>query len=57
MSAASATTESVADHEEADRHRGKHDDEQYVEEFHGCIPSKGWNTLFAEADIYGVSRR
>jgi hypothetical protein len=40
MAGSSATTETVANHEEADRQRRKDDNEKDVQEFHGCIPSK-----------------
>jgi hypothetical protein len=40
MAGSSAATETVANHEEADRQRRKDDNEKDVQEFHGCIPSK-----------------
>jgi len=40
MTGSSTATETVADHEETDRHRRKDDNEKDVQEFHGCVPSK-----------------
>jgi hypothetical protein len=40
MACSSAATETVADHEEADRQRRKDDNEKDIQEFHGCVPSK-----------------
>jgi hypothetical protein len=40
MAGSSAATETVANHEEADRQRRKHDNEKDVQEFHGGVPSE-----------------
>jgi hypothetical protein len=40
MACSSAATETVANHEEADRQRRKDDNEKDVQEFHGRVPSK-----------------
>jgi len=40
MAGSSAATETVADHEETNRQRRKHDNEKDVQEFHGGIPSE-----------------
>ncbi|WP_107913597.1 hypothetical protein [Luteibacter sp. OK325] len=40
MTGSSTATETVANHEETDRHRRKDDNEKNVQEFHGGIPSE-----------------
>ena len=56
MEGSSAATETVANHEETDRQRRKHDNEKDVQEFHGGIPSDEDGILFSRDDISCVSR-
>jgi hypothetical protein len=59
MAGSSTATETVANHEEADRHRGKNDNEKDVQEFHGGIPSEktAYCSPAAIFLVYRVRRR